>query len=87
MHRSNRYTVAQLIDDAAGKTLVFESTKALPKSDKLTKVAQATLLGERLAEQAKKLGIKNAVFNKGPYLYHGRVKAVAEGARLKGLVL
>lgn len=86
--RSNRYTIAQLIDDAAGKTLIFASTKTLSKSDdKLNKVAQAKLLGERLAEQAQKLGIKNAVFNKGPYLYHGRIKAVAEGARSKGLAL
>lgn len=85
--RSNRYTVAQLIDDAAGKTLVFQSTKTLVKSEKLNKTSQAKLLGEKLAEQAQKLGIKNAVFNKGPYLYHGRVKAVAEGARSKGLAL
>ncbi|MBI4991917.1 MAG: 50S ribosomal protein L18 [Candidatus Harrisonbacteria bacterium] len=85
--RSNRYTTAQLIDDATGKTLAFESTKTLSKSDKLNKTEQAKLLGEKLAEQAQKLGIKKAVFNKGTYLYHGRIRAVAEGARVKGLVL
>jgi len=84
--RSNKYTSAQLINDETGKTLIFVSTKGLGKMAK-TKSDQAKLLGEMLAERAQKLGIKKAVFNKGPYLYHGRIKAVAEGARTKGLEL
>lgn len=82
--RSNRHTLAQLINDEAGTTLVAASTKELGKAKKV-KVELARMLGEVLAEKAQKLGIKKAIFNKGPYLYHGRVKAVAEGARSKGL--
>jgi|SRR3989344_2058744 len=82
--RSNRYTSVQLIDDFSGHTLASVSTKQLKKTAK-TKVAQARLLGELIGEKAQKLNIKKAVFNKGSYLYHGRVRAVAEGAREKGL--
>ena len=83
--RSNKYTSAQLINDEAGRTLLSASTKELNKKE--TKTNQAKLLGEILAEKALKLGIKKAVFNKGPYLYHGRIKAIADGARAKGLEL
>ncbi len=82
--RSNLYTYAQLIDDNAGKTLVSASTKEL-KSKKIKKTEQAKELGALLAEKAIKLDIKEAVFNKGPYLYHGRVKALADGAREAGI--
>lgn len=82
--RSNKHITAQLIDDQAGKTLVYAFTKEL-KGKKGTKTELSRLLGELVAEKAQKLGIKSAVFNKGPYLYHGRIKAVAEGARAKGL--
>lgn len=81
--RSNKYTYVQLIDDNEGVTLASASTREIKKSG--TKSVQAKLLGELLAEKAKKIGIKQAVFNKGAYLYHGRVKAVAEGARESGL--
>ena len=84
--RSNRYTSAQLIDDASRKTLLSASTKELKASGK-NKTDKARLLGEMLGEKAQKAGIKKAVFNKGSYLYHGRVKAVADGARAKGLAL
>lgn len=80
--RSNKYTYVQLIDDRAGRTLVSASTKELKKG---TKLNQAELLGKLIAEKAKKTGISSAVFNKGPYLYHGRIKAVAEEARKEGL--
>jgi len=83
--RSNKYTSAQLIDDNADKTLVFASTREI--KEKKNKTEQAKILGEVLAEKSLKAGIKKAVFNKGPYRYHGRVKAVAEGARLKGLII
>ncbi len=83
--RSNRSTYAQLINDENGTTLVSATTKELKQANKLKKVDQAKMLGELLAEKAEKAGVKTAVFNKGPYAYHGRVKAVAEGARAKGL--
>jgi len=76
---------AQLIDDSSQKTLIFASTREL-KADKKTKTEKARMLGELLSEKAQKSGITKTVFNKGSYLYHGRVKAVAEGARSKGLI-
>lgn len=84
--RSNRYTYVQLINDETGTTLASASTQEL-KAGKVKKIDQAKLLGELIAEKAKKAGIAQAIFNKGAYLYHGRVKAVAEGARTKGLNL
>lgn len=84
--RSNRFILAQVIDDVSGKTLLSASSKQFAKKAK-NKTEQSTLLGELVGEKALALGIKQAVFNKGPYLYHGRVKAVADGARAKGLVL
>lgn len=83
--RSNKHVTVQLINDQSGRTLVYASTKEIKEKKKATKTQQAHLLGELVAEKAQKLGIKSAVFNKGPYLYHGRVRAVAEGARAKGL--
>lgn len=86
--RSNRYTYAQLIDDEQGKTLVSASTKELMalKSKTLNpKLQQAEQLGELIAKKALEKGIKKAVFDRGEYKYHGRVKAVAEGARKGGL--
>ncbi|NCN53033.1 50S ribosomal protein L18 [Candidatus Wolfebacteria bacterium] len=80
--RSNKFIYAQLIDDEAKKTLISTSSRGLSKG---TKTEQAKTIGEQLAEKALKEGIKKAVFNKGPYTYHGRVKAVADGAREKGL--
>lgn len=81
--RSNRYTYAQLIDDNAGKTLASASTRSLDK--KGGKADKAKILGQQLAETAKKSGIKSAIFDRGSYKYHGRVKAIAEGAREGGL--
>jgi large subunit ribosomal protein L18 len=85
--RSNKYTYAQLINDNTGKTLVSSSTYELKKKDKKvdTKTNQAKELGLLIAEKAKKIEIKEVVFNKGSYLYHGRVKAVADGAKDGGL--
>lgn len=82
--RSNRYTYAQLIDDSKGHTLASASVKELP-AKKQNKVSQAEALGQLLAEKAKKAGVKRAVFNKSFYAYHGRVKALADGARKGGL--
>ncbi len=82
--RSNRGIVAQLVDDASGKT-VASATWLQLKSFKGDKKAQATEVGKLLAESAKQAKIESAVFDRGGYLYHGRVKALAEAAREGGL--
>jgi len=83
--RSNRGVFAQLIDDDAGRTLAAASWLDLPKSFKGDKTEQAAEVGKRLAAAAKKAGVENVVFDRGGYLYHGRVMALAEGAREGGL--
>ena len=83
--RSNRGIEAQLVDDDAGKTLASASHLALAKSFKGDKTAQAEAVGKALAAAAKKAGVDTCVFDRGGYLYHGRVKALAEGAREGGL--
>jgi len=83
--RSNRGVFAQLIDDDAGKTVAGASWLELPKSFKGDKTEQAAEVGKRLAAAAKKAGVESVVFDRGGYLYHGRVKALAEGAREGGL--
>ncbi len=81
--RSNRGISAQLIDDEAGRTLASASWKT--DSGKGSKTEQANAVGKALAESAKKVGIEGCVFDRAGYLYHGRVKALAEGAREGGL--
>jgi large subunit ribosomal protein L18 len=84
--RSNRGIFAQLIDDDAGRTLAAVNwTEAELRS--LKRMDQARRAGELLAERAKAAGIERAVFDRGGYQYHGRVKALAEGARESGLTL
>jgi large subunit ribosomal protein L18 len=83
--RSNKGVFAQLVDDATGKTLAGAGWTNLPKSFKGDKSAQATEVGKVLAAAAKKAGIETVVFDRGGYLYHGRVKALADGAREGGL--
>ena len=82
--RSNRGVFAQLVDDSAGKTLASAGWTAL-KDYKGDKSGQAKEVGLKLAWAAKAAGIENVVFDRGGYLYHGRVKALAEGAREGGL--
>jgi large subunit ribosomal protein L18 len=82
--RSNRGVSAQLIDDEAGKTLAAASWLTL-KSFSGPKVEQAAEVGKALAAAAKKAGVERCVFDRGGYLYHGRVKALADGAREGGL--
>jgi len=83
--RSNRGVAVQLIDDVAGATLAAVSwTEADLRS--LSKMDQAKKVGDLLAERAKAAGVETAVFDRGGYQYHGRVKALAEGAREGGLV-
>jgi large subunit ribosomal protein L18 len=82
--RSNRGLFAQLIDDDAGRTLTaVQWTEAEVRS--LKPMEQATELGKLLASRAKAAGVETAVFDRGGYQYHGRVKALAEGAREGGL--
>ena len=83
--RSNRGIEAQLVDDLAGKTLAAASWLNLKKSFKGNKTEQAAEVGKLLAANAKKAKVETVVFDRGGYLYHGRVKALAEGAREGGL--
>jgi large subunit ribosomal protein L18 len=83
--RSNRGIFAQLVDDDAGTTLAAASWLSLPKSFAGGKTEQAAEVGKQLAAAAKQAGVSQAVFDRGGYLYHGRVKALAESAREGGL--
>ena len=83
--RSNLGISAQLIDDQAGRTLAAASWQQMKKSFKGTKTDQAKEVGKLLAENARKADVERCVFDRGGYLYHGRVKALAEGAREGGL--
>ncbi len=85
VYRSNKGISAQLVDDGAGRTLAAASWVGLKKSFKGTKTDQAAEVGKLLAQNAKKAGIETVVFDRGGYLYHGRVKALADGAREGGL--
>ncbi len=89
VYRSNRYISAQAIDDDAQKTLVFASDTqkdAIKKAgDVVTKTQRASKVGEMIAEQLKKMKITSAIFDRGPYRYHGRIKAVAEALRAQGV--
>jgi len=81
--RSARYIYAQVIDDKRGVTVAEANSKSLaPKGNK---TEQAKAVGKALAERAQQKGVKRVVFDRGPYRYHGRVKALAEGAREEGL--
>lgn len=82
--RSNYFIYAQVIDDKIGKTVAQAASREF--KDKITKVAAAEKVGELVAERAIKAGVKEVVFDRGSYLYHGRVKALAESARKKGLI-
>jgi large subunit ribosomal protein L18 len=84
VYRSNRGVFAQLVDDRAGHTLAAVNWTE-PELRKLTAAEQAKKAGELLAERAKAAGIETCVFDRGGYQYHGRVRALAEGAREGGL--
>ena len=83
--RSNKGIFAQLIDDESGRTIAGANWLGLKKSFKGNKTEQAAEVGKTLAEVAKKAGVEAVVFDRGGYLYHGRVKALAESAREGGL--
>ena len=83
--RSNRGVFAQLIDDDSGRTLAAVNW-TLDELKSLMRMEQASKAGQLLAERAKAAGVETAVFDRGGYQYHGRVKALAEGAREGGLI-
>ncbi len=84
--RSNKQIYAQIVDDSTGKTLVSASSKVAEiASQKVNKVEQAKLVGKAIAEKATGAGIKTIRFDRNGYLYHGRVKSLADGAREGGL--
>ncbi len=82
--RSNKAIWAQVIDDSTGRTLASAGSINVTEAD-LSKTDQAAKVGELVAERAKAAGIERVVFDRGAYLYHGRVKALADGARQGGL--
>ena len=84
VYRSNRGVFAQLIDDDSGRTLAAASWTE-PELRKLDSMEQAKRAGELLAERAKAAGVESCVFDRGGYRFHGRVAAIAEGAREGGL--
>lgn len=85
VYRSNKEVYVQVIDDLSGKTLMSASSKDKDFSVEGNKVDVAVEVGKSLAEKATKAGIEQVVFDRNGYLYHGRVKALAEGAREGGL--
>ena len=89
VYRSLNHIYAQLIDDVSGRTLAQASDKLAEVTSRIGdgkgKVGRAKAVGVLLAERAKAIGIQRAAFDRGGYLYHGRVKALAEGAREGGL--
>lgn len=82
--RSSRFTYAQVIDDEKGHTLAAASSRELPR-DAYVKTQAAKEVGRLVAERAKAKGVKSVVFDRGGYQYHGRVQALADGAREEGL--
>jgi len=76
---------AQIINDEEGRTIVSASSLKDKKANGIPKIEQAKLVGQAIAEKAKAAGIEKVVFDRSGYLYHGRVKALAEAAREAGL--
>ena len=85
VHRSGRHIYAQIIDDAAGKTLAAASTLVKGQKSIGPNVDAAAKVGAEIAEKAKAAGITTVVFDRGGFLFHGRVKALADAAREGGL--
>lgn len=86
--KSNKHIFIQFVDDQLGKTIVSSEIVSSGKTKiKGTKTDKAKKIGEMLAEKAKEAGVKNAVFDRGGFKYHGRVKAVADGLRKGGIKL
>jgi large subunit ribosomal protein L18 len=84
--RSNKGIYAQIINDIDGKTIVAASSLEKDFSAKGTKIDQSKEVGKKVAEKAMAAGVKEVVFDRNGYLYHGRIKSLAEGAREGGLI-
>lgn len=85
VYKSNKEIYAQLIDDQVGKTLVSASSREKNVDSKGTKTEISIVVGKVLAEKAKAAGIEKVVFDRNGFVYHGRIKALADGAREGGL--
>jgi len=83
--RSNKQIYAQIIDDTTGKTIVSAGSLKHEDAQGIAKIDQASLVGKMIAESAVKAGIQSVVFDRNGYLYHGRVKSLADSAREAGL--
>ncbi len=85
--KSNKHIYAQIVDDAAGKTIAAMSTvdKSFEQGEDSGKISAAKVVGIAIAERAKAAGVSQVVFDRGGYIYHGRVKSLSEGAREGGL--
>ena len=85
VYRSNKEIYAQIIDDASGKTVAYVSSLKNEEAHKGSKTDQAATVGRLIGEKAKEAGVENVIFDRSGYLYHGRVKALADAAREAGL--
>jgi len=83
--RSNKQIYVQLIDDSNGSSITAASSREESVADNINKIEQARLVGNLIAEKAKASGIENVVFDRNGFLYHGRIKSLAEAARKGGL--
>tara|TARA_B110000285_G_scaffold220554_1_gene272456 strand:+ start:2466 stop:2819 length:354 start_codon:yes stop_codon:yes gene_type:complete len=83
--RSNKQIYAQIIDDASGRTLAAAASLGAKEAQSVPKLEQAVTVGKMIAEKAKAVGIESVVFDRNGYLYHGRIKTLAEAAREGGL--
>ena len=81
VYRSNKEIYCQLIDDLSGTTLASATSREFDDLKTKSRIEQAKEVGKRIADKAKTIDIENVVFDRGGYLYHGRIKALAEGAR------
>ncbi|MEX1209160.1 MAG: 50S ribosomal protein L18 [Acidimicrobiia bacterium] len=85
VYRSNRYVYVQIIDDEAGRTLASASSQEPGLRDRKLTVETAAEVGKLIGSRAKDVGIKSVLFDRGGFLYHGRIKALADAAREEGL--
>lgn len=85
VYRSNKQIYAQIVDDEKGVTLTSASSQGVKECDNVPKIEQAKIVGKLIAENAKKAGVEIVVFDRNGYLYHGRVKSLADAAREGGL--
>ncbi|MFN0031498.1 MAG: 50S ribosomal protein L18 [Flavobacteriales bacterium] len=83
--RSNKQIYAQIVDDLNGVTLASAASSIIKESQTVAKLEQAKMVGKTIAERAQAAGITTVIFDRGGYLYHGRVKSLAEAAREAGL--